>query len=123
MENNSTLTNLTSKIQDYLNRAEFLAEKLSENYSILNWTQVNDLSIVSGNKVDKIPDDVKTRGSSSIDLRRAEFLIREAINEDEAGHEGDAIELYLQAVEVCLKTVGDLLFAECDLSRERETFD
>lgn len=53
---------------------------------------------------------MKTKGSSSIDLKRAEFLIREAISEDEAEHEGDAIELYLQAVEVCLKAVGDLLF-------------
>lgn len=33
MENNSGLTNLTSKIQDYLNRAEFLAEKLSKTVS------------------------------------------------------------------------------------------
>ena len=62
---------------------------------------------VSGNKDEPKPEDVKPKGNSGIDLRRAEFLIREAINEDEAGNEDDAIELYSQAVEVCLKAVGE----------------
>ena len=39
----------------------------------------------------------------SSDLDRAHFLIREGLDADETGHGDEAVGLYSQAVELCLK--------------------
>lgn len=44
-----------------------------------------------------------------VDLERAHFLVTQAFEEDEKGNDDEAIELYTQAVELCIKTV-DLHF-------------
>lgn len=44
-----------------------------------------------------------------MDLERAHFLVTQAFEEDEKGNDDEAIELYTQAVELCIKTV-DLHF-------------
>lgn len=41
-----------------------------------------------------------------MDLERAHFLVTQAFEEDEKGSDDEAIELYTQAVELCIKTVG-----------------
>ena len=40
------------------------------------------------------------------DLERARFLLSEALDEDEKGDVEDAIDLYTQAVELCIKVVS-----------------
>jgi len=40
------------------------------------------------------------------DLKRAEFLLHEAMDADEAGDVDGACEQYMEAVELCLKAVG-----------------
>ena len=40
------------------------------------------------------------------DLERARFLLTEALDEDEKGHVQDAIDLYTEAVELCIKIVS-----------------
>lgn len=40
-----------------------------------------------------------------VDLERAHFLVTQAFEEDEKGNDDEAIELYTQAVELCIKTV------------------
>lgn len=41
-----------------------------------------------------------------MDLERAHFLVTQAFEEDEKGNDDEAIELYTQAVELCIKTVS-----------------
>jgi hypothetical protein len=41
-----------------------------------------------------------------VDLERAHFLVTQAFEEDEKGNGDEAIELYTQAVELCIQTVG-----------------
>lgn len=41
-----------------------------------------------------------------MDLERAHFLVTQAFEEDEKGNGDEAIELYTQAVELCIQTVG-----------------
>lgn len=46
------------------------------------------------------------KNEQKLELDRAEFLLRQGLDEDEAGNEEEAIELYLQAAELCLKAVS-----------------
>lgn len=39
-------------------------------------------------------------------MERAEFLVRQAFEEDEAGNETEAAELYMEAAELCIDLVG-----------------
>lgn len=48
-------------------------------------------------------DPLKSR--QQVDLERAHFLVTQAFEEDEKGNDDEAIELYTQAVELCIKTV------------------
>ncbi|GFQ64611.1 calpain-7 [Trichonephila clavata] len=45
-----------------------------------------------------------TKNEERLELERAEFLLRQGLEEDEAGNDKDATELYLQAAELCLKS-------------------
>ena len=38
-------------------------------------------------------------------MERAEFLLRQAFEQDEGGNEEEAVELYMQAAELCLTLV------------------
>lgn len=49
-------------------------------------------------------DPLKSR--QQVDLERAHFLVTQAFEEDEKGNDDEAIELYTQAVELCIKTVS-----------------
>lgn len=49
-------------------------------------------------------DPLKSR--QQVDLERAHFLVTQAFAEDEKGNDDEAIELYTQAVELCINTVG-----------------
>ena len=40
-------------------------------------------------------------------MERANFLLRQAFEEDEQGNEKDAIELYLNAAEMCIEAVSN----------------
>lgn len=46
------------------------------------------------------------KSKHQLDLERAHFLVTQAFDEDEKGNVEDAIELYTEAVDLCLKTVG-----------------
>lgn len=48
-------------------------------------------------------DPLKSR--QQVDLERAHFLVTQAFDEDEKGNDDEAVELYTQAVELCLNTV------------------
>lgn len=48
-------------------------------------------------------DPLKSR--QQVDLERAHFLVTQAFDEDEKGNDDEAVELYTQAVELCLSTV------------------
>lgn len=48
-------------------------------------------------------DPLKSR--QQVDLERAHFLVTQAFDEDEKGNDEEAIELYTQAVELCINTV------------------
>lgn len=50
------------------------------------------------------------KNEQKLDLDRAEFLLRQGLDEDEAGNEEEAVELYLQAAELCLKTVNVVVY-------------
>ncbi|XP_062278535.1 calpain-7 [Scomber scombrus] len=50
-------------------------------------------------------DPLKSR--QQVDLERAHFLVTQAFEEDEKGNGDEAIELYTQAVELCIKTSND----------------
>uniref|UniRef100_A0A3Q3KUL0 Calpain 7 n=1 Tax=Mastacembelus armatus TaxID=205130 RepID=A0A3Q3KUL0_9TELE len=50
-------------------------------------------------------DPLKSR--QQVDLERAHFLVTQAFNEDEKGNDDEAIELYTQAVELCIKTSNE----------------
>lgn len=52
----------------------------------------------------KSTDPLKSK--HQLDLERAHFLVTQAFDEDEKGNVEDAIELYTEAVDLCLKTVG-----------------
>lgn len=52
----------------------------------------------------KSTDPLKSK--HQLDLERAHFLVTQAFDEDEKGSVEDAIELYTEAVDLCLKTVG-----------------
>lgn len=52
----------------------------------------------------KSADPLKSK--HQLDLERAHFLVTQAFDEDEKGNVEDAIELYTEAVDLCLKTVG-----------------
>ncbi|PRD24301.1 UNVERIFIED_CONTAM: Calpain-7 [Trichonephila clavipes] len=43
------------------------------------------------------------KNEEKLELERAEFLLRQGLEEDEAGNDEEATELYLQAAELCLK--------------------
>uniref|UniRef100_A0A3Q4H6J6 Calpain 7 n=1 Tax=Neolamprologus brichardi TaxID=32507 RepID=A0A3Q4H6J6_NEOBR len=50
-------------------------------------------------------DPLKSR--HQVDLERAHFLVTQAFEEDEKGNDDEAIELYTQAVELCIKTSSE----------------
>uniref|UniRef100_A0A665THD3 Calpain catalytic domain-containing protein n=1 Tax=Echeneis naucrates TaxID=173247 RepID=A0A665THD3_ECHNA len=50
-------------------------------------------------------DPLKSR--QQVDLERAHFLVTQAFEEDEKGNDDEAIELYTQAVELCIKTSNE----------------
>ncbi|KAJ1101694.1 hypothetical protein NDU88_006759 [Pleurodeles waltl] len=47
------------------------------------------------------------KSKQQLDLERAHFLVTQAFDEDDKGNAEDAIELYSEAVELCLKTSND----------------
>ncbi|KAF6734025.1 Calpain-7 [Oryzias melastigma] len=56
------------------------------------------------NAVQKM-DPLKSR--QQVDLERAHFLVTQAFEEDEKGNDDEAIELYTQAVELCIQTSNE----------------
>ncbi|XP_026579970.1 calpain-7-like, partial [Pseudonaja textilis] len=47
------------------------------------------------------------KSKQQLDLERAHFLVTQAFDEDEKGNNEEAIELYTEAVELCLKTSSE----------------
>ncbi|XP_063308249.1 calpain-7 [Pelobates fuscus] len=79
----STLDNIQDKIREYLERVEAL------------------YSAVQGQNADPL----KTK--HHLDLERAHFLVTQAFEEDDKGNMEEAIELYSEAVELCITTSND----------------
>uniref|UniRef100_A0A8D3E1C6 Calpain 7 n=1 Tax=Scophthalmus maximus TaxID=52904 RepID=A0A8D3E1C6_SCOMX len=50
-------------------------------------------------------DPLKSR--QQVDMERAHFLVTQAFEEDEKGNDDEAVELYTQAVELCIKTSNE----------------
>ncbi|XP_053323276.1 calpain-7 [Spea bombifrons] len=79
----STLENIQDKIREYLERVEALYNAVQAQNS----------------------DPLKTK--HHLDLERARFLVTQAFEEDDKGNAEEAIELYSEAVELCLTTSND----------------
>ncbi|XP_033854201.1 calpain-7 isoform X2 [Acipenser ruthenus] len=79
----SKLENIQDKISEYLDRVEALH------------TAVQAQSI----------DPLKSK--HQLDLERAYFLVTQAFDDDEKGNVEEAIELYTQAVELCIETANE----------------
>ncbi|GIY99462.1 calpain-7 [Caerostris extrusa] len=76
----SQLAGIIDKANEYINRADALYKMKIEAHA-------------------KKPE----KNEQKLELDRAEFLLRQGLEEDEAGNEEEATELYLQAAELCLK--------------------
>uniref|UniRef100_A0ABM5GPJ8 Calpain-7 isoform X3 n=1 Tax=Pogona vitticeps TaxID=103695 RepID=A0ABM5GPJ8_9SAUR len=79
----STLENISVKISEYLERVQAL-------YTAVQLQKVDPL-----------------KSKQQLDLERAHFLVTQAFDEDEKGNKDEAIELYTEAVELCLKTANE----------------
>ncbi|KAL7976770.1 hypothetical protein Chor_008719 [Crotalus horridus] len=79
----STLENIPGKISEYLERVQAL-------YAAVQLQKVDPL-----------------KSKQQLDLERAHFLVTQAFDEDEKGNKEEAIELYTEAVELCLKTSSE----------------
>ncbi|RWS05561.1 Calpain-7-like protein [Dinothrombium tinctorium] len=87
LEKGSQMPNIEQKVEQYLKRAKNIDRMLKQ--------QKEDITPVHKNDEES-------------DLRRAEFLLYDALDEDECGNKENAIELYSQAVELCLKAKNDV---------------
>ncbi|XP_015423595.1 PREDICTED: calpain-7 isoform X2 [Myotis davidii] len=76
----SSLEHIQKKINEYLERVQALHSAVQS----------------------KSADPLKSK--HQLDLERAHFLVTQAFDEDEKGNVEDAIELYTEAVDLCLKT-------------------
>lgn len=56
-------------------------------------------------------DPLKTK--HQLDLERSYFLVTQAFEEDDKGNGDEAIELYTQAVELCIQAVSSVLQTPC----------
>ncbi|KAF7649589.1 hypothetical protein LDENG_00139130, partial [Lucifuga dentata] len=79
----SKLEGIQDKISEYLDRVQALHNAVQAQKS----------------------DPLKSR--QQVDLERAHFLVTQAFEEDEKGNSDEAIELYTQAVELCIKTSNE----------------
>lgn len=69
-------------------------------FCVLTIPSLDPLTPVQAQKSDPL------KSRQQVDLERAHFLVTQAFEEDEKGNGDEAIELYTQAVELCIKTVG-----------------
>lgn len=46
------------------------------------------------------------KSPQQLDLERAKFLVEQAFDEDAADNKKEALDLYMQAAELCIKVVG-----------------
>ncbi|KAG9476084.1 hypothetical protein GDO78_002914 [Eleutherodactylus coqui] len=79
----STLENIQEKINEYQERVQAL------------------FSAVQAQNIDPL------KSKQQLDLERAHFLVTQAFDEDDKGNAEEAIELYTEAVELCLTTVSN----------------
>ncbi|XP_074918598.1 calpain-7 isoform X7 [Chelonoidis abingdonii] len=79
----SNLENIQEKINEYLERVQAL------------------YSAVQSQNTDPL------KSKQQLDLERAHFLVTQAFEEDDKGNAEEAIELYTEAVELCLKTANE----------------
>uniref|UniRef100_A0A8C5H204 Calpain catalytic domain-containing protein n=1 Tax=Gouania willdenowi TaxID=441366 RepID=A0A8C5H204_GOUWI len=79
----SKLEGIQDKVNEYLDRVQALH------------------NAVQAQKVDPL------KSREQVDLERAHFLVTQAFEEDEKGNGDEAIELYTQAVELCIKTSNE----------------
>ncbi|KAM4600546.1 calpain-7 isoform 1-T1 [Polymixia lowei] len=79
----SKLEGIQDKVNEYLDRVQALHNAVQAQSS----------------------DPLKSR--QQVDLERAHFLVTQAFQEDEKGNDGEAVELYTQAVELCIQTSNE----------------
>ncbi|XP_075778055.1 calpain-7 isoform X7 [Pelodiscus sinensis] len=79
----SNLENIQEKINEYLERVQAL------------------YSAVQSQNTDPL------KSKQQLDLERAHFLVTQAFDEDDKGNAEEAIELYTEAVDLCLKTANE----------------
>ncbi|XP_038596350.1 calpain-7 isoform X3 [Tachyglossus aculeatus] len=79
----SSLENIQDKINEYLERVQALYSAVQSQNS----------------------DPLKSK--QQLDLERAHFLVTQAFDEDDKGNAEEAIELYTEAVDLCLKTSNE----------------
>ncbi|XP_029445211.1 calpain-7 [Rhinatrema bivittatum] len=79
----SNLENIQGKISEYLERVQALYSAVEAQNS------------------------APLKSKQQLDLERAHFLVTQAFDEDDKGNAEEAIELYTEAVELCLKTSNE----------------
>ncbi|XP_043919936.1 calpain-7 [Protopterus annectens] len=79
----SILENIQDKVNEYLNRVEALHSAVQAEVS------------------------APLKSKQLLDLERAHFLVTQAFDEDEKGNVDEAVELYTEAVELCIKTANE----------------
>uniref|UniRef100_A0A8C8C8G6 Calpain catalytic domain-containing protein n=1 Tax=Oncorhynchus tshawytscha TaxID=74940 RepID=A0A8C8C8G6_ONCTS len=82
----SKLEGIQDKVNEYLDRVQALHNAVQAQSS----------------------DPLKSK--QQVDLERAHFLVTQAFEEDEKGNGDEAIELYTQAVELCIQTTNTIYF-------------
>jgi calpain-7 len=90
VQKHSELPDLKQKAASYLSRAEEIQDKIRER------DETAGRIVTVSNQTDVNPE-------AESDLKRAKFILIEAIKEDEDGDPREAIELYMEAVELCIK--------------------
>ena len=90
VEKNSALPDLKQKAAHYISRAEAIQEKIRERDE-------------ASGKIATVKNQTDVNPEAESDLKRAKFILIEAIKEDEEDNPEEAVQLYMEAVELCIK--------------------
>uniref|UniRef100_A0AAF5PQX5 Calpain catalytic domain-containing protein n=1 Tax=Wuchereria bancrofti TaxID=6293 RepID=A0AAF5PQX5_WUCBA len=91
----------------YVDAADSILElirqgKISSSYKQRAEEYVKRAEIIRLQNASKKSSNIKSQ--QQLNLERAEFLLHEALDQDEAGNIGEAVILYSQAIELCINT-------------------
>lgn len=106
----STVVNLKSKIKEYLTRAELLKKTIGKVIydRILKTKILTCITFAISHTEQQKKQHLESKPKTDEDgqtLKRAQFLLNEALEEDENGNVETAIQLYMESIDLCIKLV------------------